>query len=98
MREIIYSVQVRSKMDELEHYLIHEYKMSRTAARARVDRIDNFLAGLSAPADYALCRFRHWRDLGYRCLPFEGWVFAYEVVPEGVIVRDMSHGAALKNT
>ncbi len=40
-------------------------------------------------------RFLPWRDAGWRCTVFEGWVFAYEVVPEGVIVRDMSHGSLL---
>jgi hypothetical protein len=69
--------------------------MSRTAARARIERIYTSLAVLRGPADTALCRFRPWRNAGYRCVAFEGWVFAYEIVPEGVIIRDMSHGSLL---
>ncbi len=82
---------------ELDEFLVREYKLSRAASHNRIFRIHRFLAGLVAPADYALCRFTRWRALGYRCLPFENWVFAYQVVPEGVIVRDMAHGSSLKD-
>ncbi len=45
---------------------------------------------------YPLCRFKRWCKLGYRCAVFEKhWVFAYEIFPEGIIIRDMSHTAAL---
>jgi hypothetical protein len=65
------------------------------AANARIDRMYTSLLTLGNPGDLALCRFRPWRESGYRCVSFEGWVFAYEIVPEGVIVRDMSHGKLL---
>lgn len=97
MRKVEISDVVDEKLAELDDFLVREYKFSREASHIRLLRIHRFLAGLSAPADYALCRFRHWRDLGYRCVPFEGWVFAYEAFDDGVIVRDMSHGAALKD-
>ncbi len=95
MRDVIVSPLVMDKISELRRYLIEELKMSREAAHRRTDRIDNFLLSLSAPADYALCRFERWRVMGYRCAAFEGWVFAYEAFDEGVVIRDMSHGKQL---
>ncbi|MCL1974478.1 MAG: hypothetical protein FWG54_06665 [Bacteroidetes bacterium] len=77
-------------------YLIDELKLSEIAAEIRIKRMENFVASLSNSADYALCRFKKWRALGYRCAVFEKiWVFAYEIFDDGVIIRDMSHTAAL---
>ena len=96
MREVIVSATVRNKISELELFLKDELKLSKNAALSRCNRINDFLLALGAPADYSLCRFKRWRMLGYRCVIFEQvWVFAYEIVPEGVIVRDMSHAAVL---
>lgn len=99
MRRIITSENVRAKMAELQNYLIHDLKLSERAALNRTARLKQFLASRlgSDLADYALCRHRRWHALGYRCVQSGGWVFAYEIVPEGVIVRDMSHGAALRD-
>jgi hypothetical protein len=80
----------------LTDYLVDELKISEEVACKRVGRIRTFLASLSNPADYALCRFKKWRELSYRCAVFEkDWVFAYEIFDGGVIVRDMSHTALL---
>ena len=96
MREVHISEQVFEKISELELYLQVELKFSKEAARKRSDRMRVFLKTLSNPADYALCRFKRWRMLGYRCVVFENsWVFAYEIFDDGVIVRDMSHTTAL---
>ena len=95
MREVKVSEQVLEKISELEAYMQVELNFSKEAARKRSDRIRNFLKSLSAPVDYALCRFKRWRALGYRCAVFEGWVFAYEIFDGGVIVRDMAHSASL---
>ena len=95
MRNVIISDIVNQKIDELEYYLIDELKLSEEAAMKRSWRMRIFVASLSNPADYALCRFKRWRVLGYRCAVFEGWVFAYEIFDGGVIVRDMAHGASL---
>jgi hypothetical protein len=94
MRNIIISNVVHHRIDELECYLIDELKLSEEAAMKRSWRIRKFVASLSNPVDYALCRFKRWRALGYRCVVFEGWVFAYEIFDGGVIVRDMAHGAS----
>ena len=67
------------------------------AAEARINRMENFVLSLAMPADFALCRFKKWQELGYRCAVFERtWVFAYEVFDEGVIIRDMSHATLLE--
>ena len=96
MREVIVSVLVRNKISELELFLKEELKLSKKAALNRCGRIDNFLPSLGSSVDYPLCRFKKWRMLGYRCAVFEkSWVFAYEVVSEGIIIRDMSHTATL---
>ena len=95
MRKVYVSEQVWDKITELEQYLKENLKFSKEAARKRSDRMRDFLKSLSNPADYALCRFKRWRTLGYRCSTFEGWVFAYEVFYGGVIVQDMAHGATL---
>lgn len=95
MRKVIISDAVWEALAELDDYLVREYKFSRMSSHNRIARIYRFLAGLTTPADYALCRFEHWRALGYRCASFEGWVFAYESFPDGVVVRDMSHGKLL---
>jgi hypothetical protein len=73
--------------------------MSRRATDIRIGRIHDFIALLGNDmADYALCRFRRWREAGYRCLSFEGWVFAYEIFDDGILVRDMAHAAVLHDT
>jgi hypothetical protein len=86
---------VWDKLDELADYMVDEFKLSEEAAMRRIDRLMNFLAALSNPADYALCRFKRWRLLDYRCAVFESWVFAYEIYEGGIIVRDMEYGAML---
>lgn len=95
MRKVLIDGKVWWKITALRIFLQMEYKLSQKAVYSRVDRIRVFLSKLANPADYALCRYRPWREMGYRCAAFEGWVFAYEVFPDGVIVRDMAHGKAL---
>lgn len=97
MREVLIADTVLNRISELRIYLVEELKLSREAALNRTERMDDFLRSLGNAADYPLCRFRKWCSLGYRCAVFEkDWVFAYELFDEGVIVRDMSHTALLK--
>lgn len=98
MREVVITENVRLRIEELGVYLTQAYGMSRESAHARVGRMYRFLASLKNPGDYARCRFRKWRELGYLCVPFEGWVFAYQAFIEGVIIRDMSHAKAIDET
>ena len=96
MREVHISGRVLNKMSELESFLRNDLKLSKDTARKRSDRMREFLRSLGNPADYSLCRFKRWRTLGYRCAVFEkSWIFAYEIFAGGVIIRDMSHTAAL---
>lgn len=96
MREVLIANTVLDRISELRIYLVEELKLSREAALRRTERMDDFLKSLGNAADYPLCRFRKWCSLGYRCAIFEkDWVFAYESLDEGVIVRDMSHTALL---
>ena len=96
MRKVRLSDVVLEYLDDLADYLVDELKISEEAACKRIERIRVFLASLAMPADYTLCRFKKWRELGYRCAVFEkSWVFAYEILDDGVIVRDMSHTAML---
>ena len=95
MRKVRISDVVWDKLDELTDFMIDEYRLPEDAAMRRIDRLLDFLYSLSNPVDYALCRFKRWRTLGYRCATFEDWVFAYEIFDNGVIVQDMAHGAAL---
>ena len=96
MRKVIIPNDLWNKIDEVKDYLINELKLSETAAEVRINRMENFVASFSMPVNYALCRFKKWRELGYRCAVFEKtWIFAYEIFDEGVIVRDMSHTALL---
>jgi hypothetical protein len=96
MRQVIISAQVTDKLSDLKDYLKNNLKLSQETAYAYNNRMLVFISSLANPADYALCRFKRWRVLGYRCVVFEkNWVFAYEIVPQGVIVRDMSHVSIL---
>ncbi len=84
-------------MADLESYLVDELKLSEQAALKRTGLMRSFVKELDGNVRHPLCRFKRWRVLGYRCTVFEkDWVFAYEIVPEGVIVRDMSHAKLLK--
>lgn len=97
MRKVLVARPVWNKISELRTYLSKELKMSEEAAMNRTDRMGEFLKSLGNPGDYPLCRFRQWRTLGWRCAVFEkDWIFAYETFDGGVIVRDMSHAALLK--
>ena len=95
MREVVISTALWIKIEEIRDYLIFNLRLSEIDAEDRINRMEEFVASLSKPVDYALCRFKRWRALGYRCVVFEGWVFAYEIVDGGIIVRDMAHGATL---
>jgi hypothetical protein len=95
MRKVRISEVVWEKLDELADYMVDEFKLPEEAAMNRIDRLLVFLGNLSNPVDYALCRFKRWRIRGYHCAVFEGWVFAYEIVDGGVIVRDMAYGTTL---
>ena len=95
-RKVIITDVVRDEIFELELFLKNELKLSQKAAKSRTARMRAFVKSLSAPVDYPLCRFKRWNALGYRCAMFEkDWVFAYKVVPEGIIVCDMSHTSLL---
>ena len=97
MRKVIISNKVLQLIEQLEHYLVDELNLSEEAALYRSSRMRVFVASLRSPVDYALCRFKRWRLLGYRCAVFEKiWVFAYEIFNGGVIVREMSHVSGLK--
>jgi len=96
MRKVIIPNNLWRKIGEIKDYLIDELKLSEIAAEDRINRMEDFVASLAMPADYALCRFKKWRELGYRCAVFEkSWVFAYEIFDDGVIVRDMAHATVL---
>lgn len=96
MRKVVISEVVSGKIEELEHFLIDELQLSEPAALKRSGRLRNFVLKLrNDTVDYRLCRFKRWRTLGYRCVQTGGWVFAYETFEDGIIVRDMAHGAAL---
>ena len=96
MRRVVISDKVASEMAELDKFLTQGYALSRAAANARMTRMDDFVALLAGAVDYPLCRFRHWRALGYHCAVFEkNWIFAYEIFAEGIIVRDMAHTSIL---
>ena len=96
MREIIISGHLWNRIGEIKDYLIDELKLSERAEEARIKRMEDFVTTFARFADYPLCRFKQWRALGYRCAVFEkSWIFAYEIVDGGVIVRDMLHTATL---
>lgn len=96
-REIILSTEVVDKLTDLVAYLKDELMLSQQAASAYRSRFIEFISSLKAEVDHPLCRFKRWRELGYRCAIFEkDWVLAYQVVPEGVIIKDMSHTKLLK--
>jgi plasmid stabilization system protein ParE len=98
MRRVTVSRSVEDRIEELEHYLVDELKLSETAALRRSRRLREFVRSLGNPGDYALCRYKKWRAMSYRCAAFEGWVFAYETFDDGVIIRDMAHGKLLDDT
>jgi hypothetical protein len=96
MRKVRISHIVWDKLETLTDYLVDELKLSEQAAMRRIDSMLIFLKSLNAPADHSLCRFKKWNVLGYRCITFEKtWVFAYEIIDNGVIVRDMENTALL---
>ena len=93
---VILSDCVLEKITELELYLKNTLKFSKEAAKKRTDRMGDFLESLDGIAVYPLCRFLRWRVLGYHCVVFEkDWVFAYEILEDGMIIQDMSHTAIL---
>ena len=97
MRDFIVSPEVIGKLSDLVTYLKDELKFSEEASLAYRERFLKFIGSFSVEVDYPRCRFKKWRALNYRCAVFEKqWILAYEVVPEGVIVRDMSNAALLK--
>jgi hypothetical protein len=96
MREYIVSVEIADKFEELISYLKNDLKLSEQAALEYRERFVKFIRSFGANVDHPLCRFKRWRLLGYRCAVFEkDWILAYETLPEGAIVRDISHRAAL---
>ena len=98
MSNIFVADTVWAKIANLENYLIYELQLSETAALQRTNRMRLFMKNISLIVRYPICRFKQWCELGYRCAVFEkSWVFAYEEFDNGIIVRDMSHTALLKD-
>ena len=65
MRKVRISFDVWGKLDELSDFMVDKFKLpEEDAAIRRIDRLLDFI-------DYALCRFKRWRELGYRCAVFE---------------------------
>jgi hypothetical protein len=72
--------------------LIEELKFSEEAAVKRSREIRDHVFILRNPVfDAARCRYRKWYELGYRCISYKGWVFAYEHILDGVAIHDMLH-------
>ncbi|MDR1671357.1 MAG: hypothetical protein LBR57_02450 [Alistipes sp.] len=98
MRRVVISRRVNQQIYELERYLQQDFHFSKQAARRRSGAIKRAILRLGNPfGEAALCRFRKWRDKGYRCVSFDGWVFAYEIVQDGVAVQDMAHSSLLSD-
>jgi plasmid stabilization system protein ParE len=91
MREVRMSSVVLDKFEDIVSYLKNDFKFSDHAIEKYRRRFGDFLKSLENPGDYARCRNRKWYDLGYRCVHFQGWVLAYEIVPEGIIIHEMTH-------
>jgi len=96
MCEIIIPNRLWNKIGAIKNHLINELKLSEEAAINRINRMEDFVTSFAIPTAYPLCRFKKWRELGYRCAVFErDWIFAYEVFDNGIIVRDLVHTATL---
>lgn len=97
MRKVGISQNVEKQILNLRTFLLEEWKLSENAAYQRTARMNLFLKSLGGIADYPLCRFKKWRNLGYHCVVFEkNWVFAYEILEDGIIIQDMSHTNLLR--
>jgi hypothetical protein len=96
MRKVVFSDAVNMRLFDLERYLQHELHFSKPAARRRSQHIRNYVFRLRNPMfNTARCRSRKWHALGYHCISFDGWVFAYEYILDGVVVRDMMHSSLI---
>ncbi len=96
MRRVVISQNVVDKVLEIHDYLHYDLKLSEQAADKYCTRLIDFMGGFSADYDSPLCRAKRWRELGYRCRPFEKkWVVAYEIACDGIVIRDMAHGTVL---
>ena len=96
MREIIISDVIWNKMGELREHLLNVLKLSETTADARISSMEDFVISLGGIANYPLCRYKRWRQLGYHCAVFEkDWIFAYEIFDKGIIIQDMKHTSTL---
>ena len=96
MREVRVSEIVWQRLDELTDYMIDNFRLSEDAAMRRIDRFSEFILTLGSPVNHSICRFKRWRERGYRCVVFEkNWVLAYETFDDGIIVHDMSHTSML---
>jgi hypothetical protein len=71
MRKIIIATTVQNKISELNFYLTEEFRLSQTAAEARLRRMEDFVYSLCNEVDYPLCRFKRWKKFGYHCAVFE---------------------------
>lgn len=96
LRHVVVAPQAYEKIAEITTYLRDELKFSEFAALRYESRFTSVIAGLAVPADYALCRFPRWKRLGYRCVAVDHqWIIAYQVLPEGIIVREIENAANL---
>ena len=98
MQKVSLSDSVFYKIRELKDYLLNVLKLSETGADVRINRIEKFLKSFDGIVNYPLCRYKRWRNLGYHCVTFESWVFAYEILEDGIIIQDMKHSATLITT
>ena len=47
------------------------------------------------PEKYQICRFEKYREKGYRCAPFDDYIFVYRIEGKDFIVITIVHGKRL---
>jgi hypothetical protein len=97
MRRVVVSAKVVDKVIEIMAYLKRDLYYSDDAVLKYKSHFERFFQVLAYPVDYARCRNRRWHNLGYHCVTVRGWVFAYEIVEGGVIIRDMLHSKLIRD-
>ncbi|MBM2816352.1 MAG: hypothetical protein HW421_3114 [Ignavibacteria bacterium] len=59
-------------------------------------RLYEFSEGLqNFPEKYQICRFEKYMKKGYRCAPFENYIFVYRIQVKDIIVINVVHSKRL---
>ena len=92
------SISVEKKFKEIEQFILDNYKSEFTAINKLIE-LRTFVKSIGQIGLNTRCRYNDygWYEKGYSCIPYKGWIFAYNASSTIVVIRGLEHSKNLKD-